>query len=757
MQTKTRRRLFFGHSALLSLLLVASHGVDAASVQGKPFTKQDREYWALQPVRRPDIPKVENTAWLRNPIDAFILKRLEDKGIQPAAEADRTTLIRRVTFDLTGLPPAPEDVRAFLADTAAGAYERLVDRLLASPAYGERWARHWLDVARYAESDGFRADEYRPNIWRYRDYVVRSLNEDKSYDRFVKEQIAGDELWPDDPQARIATAFSRHYPEEWNARDLEQRRQETLQDITDAVGSAFMGLTFGCAKCHDHKFDPILHRDYYRLQAFFANTANDDSIPLWSKQKRIEEHLKSEEWDRATRGIRDEMAALLQEARQAVTEDEFFKFPDQIKAAVAKSPEQRSPFEQQMAHRARIITEPSLPLSLPRLKGAKKKRYDELQAKLATFNNLYSAQEPIGAGMRDLGPHAPATRILEVGNYARPLEEVEPGFLTILDPAPAKIDPPAGLQSTGRRTALANWLTGPENPLTARVMMNRLWDHHFGVGIVATPGDFGRMGQRPTHPELLDWLSDEFVHNGWSLKRMHRLMVTSSAYRQSSLHREDAKQRDPLNRLLWRFRPQRLEAEAIRDSALYVSGLLNPAIGGPSVTPPLPPGMPPPAGGWELSRDPADNHRRSLYISVRRTASYPMLGAFDMPDSNESCSRRTQTVTAPQALTLLNAEQSLEWSQAFAGRVIERAGDNLSKQIEEAFYLAYSRRPDPWEQDRIMTFVNRQRGLLSERQAKGETLALPTTVTAGMQAPEAAALVDLCLTLINSNEFVYRF
>ncbi|MEO7648823.1 MAG: DUF1553 domain-containing protein, partial [Bryobacteraceae bacterium] len=558
-------------------------------------------------------------------------------------------------------------------------------------------------------------------------------------------------------KAHIATAFSRHYPEEWNARDLMQRRQEILQNVTDAVGSAFLGLTFGCAKCHDHKFDPILHRDYYRLQAFFAHTANADRIPLWSGQRIAGERRKSQEWDLATREIRDEIAVLIAEVRKGVTDEEFFKFPDPIKDAVAKAPELRSPFEQQMVHRARIITEPSLVLAMPRLKGARKKRYDELQAKLAGFNHLYHQEEPFGAGMHDLGRQAPPTHVLAVGNYESPLEEVEPGFLTILDPAPAKVTPPDAAPSTGRRTALANWLADAKNPLTARVMVNRLWHHHFGVGIVATPGDFGRMGQRPTHPELLDWLSDEFVSNGWSLKRMHRLMVTSSAYRQSSAHREDAARLEPLNRLLWRFRPQRLEAETIRDSALLVSGLLNAKIGGPSVSPPLPPGMPPPAGGWVVSKNPTDYRRRSLYISVRRTASYPLLGAFDMPDTQESCSRRSQTVTAPQALTLLNAADSLEWSQALAGRVLERAGDDTQAQVAEAFRLAYSRPADPWEKDRIMTFLNLQRKLLADRQAKGEKIAFPTPTAANRSSVDAAALVDLCLALINSNEFVYRF
>jgi hypothetical protein len=748
----------FRPAALAASLCLASIALGAeATAPAKTFTAKERAYWALQPVRRPEPPTVQNLAWVRNPIDAFILQRLEAKGIQPGPEADKTTLLRRLTFDLIGMPPTPEEVDAFLADNSPAAYEKVVDRLLASPHYGERWARHWLDVARYAESDGFRADEYRPNIWRYRDYVIKSLNQDKSFARFIQEQIAGDELWPDDPEARTATAFSRHYPDEWNARDLMQRRQEILQDVTDAVGSAFLGLTVGCAKCHDHKFDPILHRDYFRLQAFFAHTANDDRVPVWSAEQQLEEQRKSQEWTRATAKIREEMELLRNDARQAVIDDEYFKFPDEIKNAVAKAPEQRSPFEQQLAHRAKVIKEPSLFLALPKLKPEKKKRYQELQAELAKFDHLYHSEPPVSAGMRDLGAVAPPTHVLAVGNYARPLEAVEPGFLTILDPGPAKITPPAHGQSTGRRTALAKWLSDPANPLTARVQVNRLWHHHFGVGIVATPGDFGLMGQRPTHPELLDWLSAEFVSSDWSLKRMHRLMVTSSTYRQSSVEREDAARLDPLNRLLWRFRPQRLEAESIRDSALLVSGLLRPSIGGPSVFPALPAGMPRPAGGWEVSSNPADHHRRSIYISVRRTATYPLLSAFDMPETLESCSRRTQTTTAPQALTLLNAEASLEWAQAFAGRVLQRAGTDRSAQLTEAFRLAYSRQPDAWEKDRILTFLGKQRDRISDRQTKGQPLALPTNGAAGLEPADAAALVDLCLSLLNSNEFVYRF
>ena len=406
---------FLTYTVLLSS--VCFHAYPAETQ--KQFTEKERAYWAFQKIKRPAPPEVKQKEWVRNPIDSFILRALEQKGISAGREADKATLLRRLSFDLIGLPPSPEEVQAFLSDKSADAYERLVDRLLASPHYGERWGRHWLDVARYAESDGFRADEPRPNIWRYRDYVVRSFNEDKGYDRFMREQIAGDELWPNDPQARIATAFSRHYSDEWNARNLMQRRQEILQDVTDAVGSAFLGLTMGCAKCHDHKFDPILHRDYYRLQAFFAHTANDDRVPAITASEMAAERKKSTEWETATREIRREITALMQEAREEVTRDEFFKFPDLIKDAVAKDPAKRTPYEQQMAHRAKVISEPSDFMAMTRLKGEKKKRYDELQASLRSFDHLYHRDEPLGSGMRDLGSEAPPTHVLAVGNYER--------------------------------------------------------------------------------------------------------------------------------------------------------------------------------------------------------------------------------------------------------------------------------------------------------------------------------------------------
>jgi hypothetical protein len=687
------------------------------------FTPQQRKYWAFQKVVRPSAPAIKNNAWARNPIDAFILAKLEAKSLAPAPPAAKATLLRRVSLDLTGLPPTPEETEAFLADKSPAAYEKVVDRLLASPAYGERWARHWLDLARYAESEGFKSDETRENAWRYRDYVIDSFNANKPYDRFVKEQIAGDELWPDSPEARLATAFLRHYPDESNARNLMQRRQEILDDITDTTAATFLGLTYGCARCHDHKFDPILQTDYYRLQAFFANTAADDEIPILPADSVAAYRERRARWEAETKSIREQMAAILEPRKQAMYKELFDKYPPEIQAAVNKPPVERTPYEWQMYYKAKPYLEFSDEAAADGLKGDAKKRYYELMEAMLNYKGLSPGPFPVGIGMHDVSGNAPPTYVLRTGLYDQPAGEVAPGFLSILDPTSAKLTP--GTNTTGRRAALAAWLASPDNPLTARVMVNRLWHYHFGQGIAATPSDFGAMGQRPTHPELLDWLASEFVRSGWDIKAIHRLIVTSSTYRQSSQFNEASAKQDPHDRLLWHFPRQRLEAEAIRDSALAVSGTLNPGIGGPSVYPPLPDGMPVPRGGWGSAPD-GQGNRRSIYIFIRRNARYPMLELFDMPDTHESCGRRNMTTTAPQALTLLNNKVGLEWAAAFADRVRREAGSEPARQIDRAWRLAYSRPPDAAEKDLAQTFLAR------------------------------ANLTDLCHMLLNSNEFLYR-
>jgi hypothetical protein len=670
------------------------------------FTTRQREFWSFQKIKDQTPPAVKDTAWAKSAIDRFILAKLESKNLRPSPPADKVTLLRRVSFDLIGLPPTPEEVAAFLADNSADAFAKVVDRLLASPRYGERWGRHWLDLARFAESEGFKADEPRPNAWRYRDYVIQSFNSDKPYDRFVQEQIAGDELWPDDPQARVATAFNRHYPDEYNARNLFQRRQEILDDITDTTGAVFLGVTVGCARCHNHKFDPILQADYYRLQAFFANTAAADHIPMLKGPELTAFREKKAVFDEKTAEIRQKMTDLLAPEKKRLSFDTFEKYPPEIQAMIT-APD--SPYARHMAWKAKPYLEIPDEDAAKALKGDAKRKWESLLQELAAFKEFDPGPLPEGMGVADLSPTAPPTRLLAVGNYAAPREEVQPGFLTLLSPGDAKIVPPQGLNSTGRRSALAKWLTDPENPLPARVMVNRIWHYHFGRGIVGTPSDFGIMGERPTHPELLDWLAREFVRKGWSMKEMHRLIVNSATYRQAASHD------DQVTRFYAAYPRHRLEGEAIRDSALYVSGLLNLQEGGLSVFPELPDGMGALRGGWKVSAK-EDRNRRSVYVFVKRNQRYPMLEALDMPDTHESCSRRSVTTTAPQALSLLNDRVAIEWAKAFAARV---------KSVDDAFRLAYSRPPDGWERDQAATFLAKH------------------------------SLEDLCHTLLISNEFAY--
>jgi hypothetical protein len=743
-------------------MLVAALGIPLAALanskvaEKEQFTPAQRNLWSLQKVQRPPVPDVKGKKWARNPVDAFILSKIEAKGIEPSAAADRVTLIRRASFDLIGLPPTPEEVESFVADRSPDAWEKVVDRLLASPHYGERWGRHWLDIARYAESQGFKADETRPNAWRYRDYVIQSFNNDKPYDRFVREQIAGDELWPNSVEAKIATGFSRHYPDEYNARNLMQRRQEILNEITNVVGSAFLGLTVECAQCHDHKFDPISHKDYYSLQAFFANTAPDDRIVMSSPAELQEYQRKLAVWEGKTRDIRDEISAILAPARKKIWDEFFDKFPPEVQEAITKPPEERTAYEVQLYHQAKLYIEPAKDAVVKSLKGPDKERYAALAKKLSEFAGLHPGELPVGSGMLDLNAQAPITYVLAGGTYLGRQEPVEPAFLSILSSQSPQIQPPPNASSTGRRTALANWLASPENPLTARVMANRVWYYHFGAGLAPAPSDFGMMGGRPSHPELLNWLTSEFVDNGWSIKKLTKLIMMSNTYQQASAYREEAAKLDERNKLFWRFPRNRLEGEVIRDSAIYVAGALNTKVGGPSVFPVLPENMPTPRGGWSKNPGPDDNYRRSVYVFVRRNTPYPLLKAFDFPDTMMSCGRRDQTITAPQALSLLNDRAAMDWAQKFAGRVVSTAGLNEKAQVETAYRLAYSRKPDGWETDTVLTFLEKQSGIIQGRIEKGESIALPNDVPENAEPARMAALVDFCHTILNSNEFVYQ-
>jgi hypothetical protein len=714
------QRFFKIVAATVPAMLLAA---DAAST----FKPHHLRWWAIQKTAKPKPPVPRNPALVYNEIDSFVLARLEAAGLSFNAEADRTIWLRRVTLDLTGLPPTPEEVQAFSADNSRNAYEKVVDRLLASPAYGERWARHWLDVARYADSEGFKADETRPNIWRYRDYVIQSLNDDKPYDRFVKEQIAGDELYPGDPAALIATGFNRHFPDESNAANIMNRRQELLNDITDTIGVAFLGVTVGCARCHDHKFDPVLQKDYYRLQSFFANTRIEDEMVIDAPETARAWKEQSAVWEEKTKAVRDEIAAVIQPAYQAFYKERLSRFPEEIQAVIEMKPEERNPYQWQMYHKAKTqvtFTEAEI---APKLKGEAKSRYAELKKQLAAFDHLKPPERSLAQVMIDEPRPAPKTYVLRGGAWDAPQEEVQPGFLTIVDRGK-----PAVIQGTSRRTALANWIASAENPFTAKVAVNRIWHHHFGRGIVGTPGDFGMMGERPTHPELLNWLATTFVEQGWSQKRLHRLIVLSRTYRQSSAANDAGLQADPENNLVWRFPRRRLEGEVIRDAALLTAGLLNPKQGGPGVFPPRP-ALSSSYNVWKKNEDPSEANRRSVYVFVRRNARYPLFESFDMPDTHESCSRRTQTLSVTQSLALLNDEMVLGWAKAFAGRVKNDAGMPAPAQVERAFRLAFHRSPTERELRSGIEFIERQTQLSSAE----------------------AALVDLCHVLLNHNEFLY--
>ena len=750
-------------TAVVGLALTAGIVYTAES---DTFTPAQRGFWSLQQVKKTPVPAVKTQQWVKTPIDSFVLAKLEEAGLQPNPPADRLTLLRRATIDMTGLPPTQEEIQQFLADKSPNAWEKVVDRLLASPAYGERWARHWLDVARYADSNGFKADETRPNIWRYRDYVIDAFNSDKPYDQFIKEQIAGDELYPGDPDALVAMGFNRHWIDETNAAALLTRRQETLDDMTTATGEAFLGLTVGCARCHNHKFDPILQKDYYRLQAFFANTSfGDGPLPLKDPAQRQKYDAQKAAWEEKTKDIRAGMEKLLEPLRAAKLESGSHTFEEEVKAAIMMDPAKRDPFQAMMYHtaipRVTFDEEPDA-RTLRGLKGEDGKRYAELKKQLAQFDSLKPPPLPQGQFMVDIGPNAPPTHVLRGGNFDLKGDEVQPGFLSILDPTEAKITPLPN--STGRRSALAAWLTDPKNPLVARVMVNRIWHYNFGTGIVSTPGDFGRMGARPTHPELLDYLSANFVENGWSIKKLQRQILLSNTYQQSSDLQAKAAEQDPDNKLLWRWSRHRMEAEAIRDSMLFTSGLLNTKMGGPGVFPPVPVGTlsdlsaTAAAGGWKTEKDPAQNNRRSVYIFVRRNLRYPMLQEFDSANTFESCDFRKNTVTPSQSLDLLNNDLILQWAQSLAGRVLNDSGLTPQTKVDRVFKLTYGRSPSAEEQNLAMDFLNRQAPIMTKRMLDGKTPPMPVHLGFfnGPADPALdAALVDLSQMLLDSNEFLY--
>ena len=711
----------------------AAHAPTSATTpKGTKLTAADRAIWSFQPVRRLVVPdRVDPgtqdwAGWSRTAIDGFILQALLKHGLTPAPEADKPTLIRRATFDLTGLPPTPAEIDAFLADDTAEAYERLIDRLLASPRYGQRWGRHWLDLVRYAESDGYRQDAFRAQAWRYRDYVVRALNTDKSYDRFLTEQLAGDELDPDDPELRVATGYFRLGTYEYNQRNVRGQWADILNEITDVTGEVFLGLSFGCARCHDHKFDPILQKDYYRLQAFFTPLLPRDDLTLASPRQWADYQARLAVWEKAAGDILRQIEALERPYRDKGTASATAKFPDEIKEILAKPERDRSLLERQLGPLAfrQIAYEHDQVPSL--LKGSAKARWDELQKALKRHDGLRPVAPAPVLTATDLGPVSPPTVIPD----DRKQEAIEPGYLSVLDPGPARIAPsPAAPQSTGRRLALARWLTRPDNPLSTRVVVNRVWQYHFGRGLAGTSSDFGRMGEAPSHPELLDRLASEFVANGWHLKPLHRQILISAAYRQAAQRSESdlalGQRIDPENRLLWKRTVQRLDAEELRDAMLAASGELDPVIGGPSA--------------------PTSRPRRTIDTRVIRNTRDALLDAFDAADGTFSTPRRNTTTTATQALLLINGEWALARAKTLAARLerLEPSSTDDGDRVVLAYHMALGRQPEADEIDEAMAFIDRQATLL------------PQSAKRLNAAADYDALVDFCHVLLNSNEFLY--
>ncbi len=682
---------------------------------------QSSQWWAFKKPERPAVP----TAGI-NPIDAFINRKLRDAGVPASPDADRLTLLRRASYDLLGLPPTKDQIDEFLADKSPNAWEKVVDKLLASPRYGEKWGRHWLDLARYGDTAGFEQDPYLLIAWRYRDYVIKAFNDDKPYDRFVKEQIAGDELYPTDPEFRQGTGFYRV----GTNRDMlfkveDVNLVEKRMDMVDTTSSVFLGLTVGCARCHDHKFDPIPQKDYYRMQAIFQPAVND-RVFLDYNPARL--------YDISENSRTFKLYQMGQQASQINA-----KYADDLKAkkmaalpadviAAFKTAEDKRTLDQ-----ARLVLDNVAKTNVSTAEINQvmvKEDKDTLASISQRLLQMFSSYgpPPMSPGIADIGRDAPKTFIAIRGNPDAPGDEVQPGFLSVLGGGDIP-EAPLHAQTTGRRKALAEWIASPANPLTARVMVNRMWQFHFGSGLVRTPSDFGSRAGQPSNPELLDWLATEFVAKGWSMKVVHRLIMTSAAYKRDSNPNAAASSKDPANDLLSHFNRRRLEAEEIRDASLQVTGELNLKMGGIPAVPPLTReemfGMIGGSGNWSVSPDPSEHVRRTIYTLQRRTFQQPMAQVFDGPDGVAPCPRRNESTTAPQSLSLLNSGFTMERAKALAANISGAA---------DAWLRIYGRAPSQEETDEAQKFLDRQITLTGSK---------------------SAGLAELVRGLLNTNEFLY--
>lgn len=730
-------------------------------------THADREFWSFRPPRRPVVPSVSRSDRVRTPIDAFLLARLEQAGLSFNPDAPKPVLLRRLTLDLWGLPPTPEQLAEFLADERPDAYERLVDRLLAAPAYGERWGRHWLDVAGYADSDGYlAADRLRPEAWRYRDWVVRALNADLPYDQFLLYQLAGDELvdWRRAPElteamadALVATGFLRcasdpTYPGYTEPNEIHQVISDTMQ----IVGTGLLGLTIQCARCHAHKYDPISQRDYFALNALLLPAldparwlpSETRGAPLASEaqQSRVQEHNRlvdervavlqawlAELSSTYRRRLAEELSAALPPGRLSAEER------GQLAAALAVAPDSRTEEQKALVGRFAPMSDTS--------DAALERRYPEFAEEARKLRTAIEAetalrkQVVLARALVDLEGEPPQAHVLVRGDYNRPGATVEPGVPEVLAPPGYRLAIEPRYKTTGRRLALARWLTSPEHPLTARVQVNRVWAKYFGRGLVATVANFGRSGSPPTHPELLDWLACEFVSQGWSQKALHRLIVLSTAYRQSSAYDAAKAALDPENLLLWAWRPRRVEGEVVRDSLLAVSGKLNTQMYGPPA-----PVLPQADGSVITADDPASN-RRSLYLIVRRSQHLTLLDLFDTPMMEINCPQRNESIVPLQALAMWHGPAAEQAAAALADRLVREVEDQPGR-VRRAWHLLFARDPTPSEMNSLLAFLDEHARLVC-----GPGYA--ALADADRESLRTAAWRDAALVLLNTSEFLY--
>lgn len=709
----------------------------AVALAGFAATNNDKEstfigararYWAFQKVNRPEVPVV-SVNWRRTPIDSFILHALQQKQLQPSPELSRRQLIRRITYDLTGLPPTPEEVDAFLKDKSDGAYEKVVDRLLASPHYGERWGAKWLDIVRYADTNGFELDQDRPHAWRYRDYVIDSFNRDKPFYRFIQEQIAGDEMFPGNNETLIATGYLRAGSEHQVSGNIdpEESRQEVLTEIATNIGQTFLAMTVNCARCHDHKFDPILQADFYRLQAVFAAAKGKD-VEIATPAVKAEWEAAQAAYKKRLEPVETALKELAKPYADKLREERKAKLEPALLAALEIPKEKRTPAQLIQAKDAEsqikadwdeIVA--TMPPNVLATRAGLRKQLREIE---------FTAPDPLPTAYAfvNTGDPAPQSYVLRMGDPHSKLDAVEPSAPRVVK---AAFEIPSS--STGRRTAFANWLSSPDNPLTARVMVNRIWQFRMGNGLVRTPNDFGLMGDKPPRRELLDWLASEFVEQGWSVKKLDRLIVLSSAYRQSSAPNAEKSKIDPENRLLWRMNRKRFDAEMIRDATLSVAGTLNPQLGGRPVRIPIEPEVydlifteQEPDGLWPVHPDKRVQNRRGIYLYNKRSVRLPLLSAFDQPDAITSCPVRPVSTHSLQALSLFNSSFMQSVSQDFAARLEQSCGKNRSCFVDTAWKFALSRPPRREEARFAKEFLQ-----------------------------SGGTLQEFCLALFNRNEFLY--